>query len=303
MQQQAFMTIVLILATCVVSYQAFTNYSLRARFRFNVGAIQRDREWYRIFTSGFLHAGWGHLLVNMISLYFAGRSLEFRYGLLFGSGPLMLLLVYFGSMLGGGLLAWFLHRRDPGYSAVGASGAVSGLLFALAVTFPNESVRLFFILPIPFWLFAILFIAYSLFGMRANMDNIGHEAHLGGAITGILFACLLTPAIISQSWWLILLLLAPSVFLIYMIHKDPTFLSNPRFNFNFNRGGATHENRAKPKGLGRSTRTEMQWELDRLLDKISRKGLNGLSKEERARLEELRAKLHDSGGGHRAPRQ
>lgn len=151
--------------------------------------IARGGRWTQLFTSGFLHADFTHLLFNMITLYYFGPPLE---GVLGGT---RFLIVYFGSMLAGSLLSLLRHRDDPHYRAVGASGAISGVLFGFILFAPMSKIFLFLIpIGIPAVIFAVGYVAISVFGMKTRMGRIGHDAHLGGALGGALLTILLYPA-------------------------------------------------------------------------------------------------------------
>ena len=112
-------------------------------------------------------------------------------------------------MVGGNLLALFFHRNNPIYSAVGASGGVSGVLFASIVILPKMMLGIFFVIPMPAWLFAILYLGYSVYGVQKQLGNIGHEAHLGGAVVGLVAPIIFYPEIFSQNQWYILGMMVP----------------------------------------------------------------------------------------------
>ncbi|MFP4282327.1 MAG: rhomboid family intramembrane serine protease [Opitutales bacterium] len=184
----ALTTYVLIAATVITSLMAFSNPAWLQEYVLDVQAVRRG-EHVRLLTSGFLHADGAHLAVNMFSLFFFGALLE-RV-----AGPAVLLAVYFGAIVGGGLLALVLHRKED-YRALGASGGVCGVIFAAIFFAPGTAVFIFPIpVPIPSWLYAILFVAYSVYGAKVQRDNVGHDAHLGGALVGLGIATLFAPAI------------------------------------------------------------------------------------------------------------
>lgn len=289
------LTLLLIIANVLLSYQAFSNFALRERFKLRVANLNGG-EWYRLFTSGFIHVSWNHLLFNMLSLYFIGSAMENIYASESRSPILWYLVLYFGSMAAGGGLAWLMKRREPMYSSVGASGAISGLLFALAITYPFA--KIFFIIPL--WFYAIGFMIYSLYGIRAQRDNIGHEAHLGGSLFGILIACLITPAIVPQYWYLILALTLPPASFIYLSVYHPLAILDPRRFFRIASKGVNPSRQSGPRvvhvrqdkpSVSIPTHRELQDELDGLLEKVGKKGLDGLSKKERNRLDELSGML------------
>ncbi len=150
----------------------------------------------RLFTAGFVHGGMTHLAFNMITLFFFGPPLESLLG------PGRFLVLYFGSELAANALSVFMHRRNPNYAAVGASGAISGVVFAFCLFAPLAKLYIFFAIPMPAILFAVLYVAGSIYAMRQGREagqaggGIAHEAHLGGAIGGLLLTILLEPAAI-----------------------------------------------------------------------------------------------------------
>ncbi len=189
-------TVALLFANLVLSGYALTTAGQLDRMAFNVGRILQHREYYRLFTSGFVHAGAFHFLFNMITLYFFGPRMEWALG---WAGFLAL---YFASLLGGSLLSLYAKRGQPGYSAVGASGAISGVIFGFCLFWPMAKIYIFFIpIGIPAFVFAGLFLVLSLYFMDAPGSQrtglIAHEAHLGGALTGLVVTILLEPRAIE----------------------------------------------------------------------------------------------------------
>jgi len=182
----------LLLANVLVSgYALFQDQSLIDRLSFKPRRILDQREYYRLITGGFVHAGLGHLLFNMITLYFFGPYLEITLG----SGRFF--LVYFGSELSAHGLTLWLQRNNPNYSAVGASGAISGIVFAFCLFNPFSQIGLFFAIWIPAWAFALGFVAVSIIAMQkqkaGTVGGLAHEAHLGGALGGLLITIALAP--------------------------------------------------------------------------------------------------------------
>ncbi len=190
---------IILTVTVAASILGFTNKEVYRANVFSIESITRDRQFYRLFTSNFFHADVIHLLFNMTSFYFFAGPVEKTFG------TQTLGIIYFGSALGGDIIALILQRRNPLYSAVGASGAVCGIIFASIFLVPGGSVIVFPLpIPIPAWLYAIIFILASLYGIRAQIDNIGHEFHLGGAIIGTAITGMLYPeALLSQRLLLI----------------------------------------------------------------------------------------------------
>lgn len=200
----------LIGATVLFSIQGFNSRSFFDRYMLRVGSVLNGKEYIRMVSSGFLHADWMHLLFNMMTLYFFGPEV------IFITGPIYFAIIYFGSLLFGNLISVYFNRSNWMYSAIGASGAVSGVIFAAIILVPEMSL---FILPIPFpipgWAFGIGFVLFSIYGMKKQIGNIGHSAHLGGGISGIIITILLIPSVLRSSWLIIILILIPFVILMY----------------------------------------------------------------------------------------
>ena len=184
-------TLILLLVNVLVSgYALLQDDSLIDRLGFRPVRIREQGEWYRFITAGFVHAGMAHLAFNLITLYFFGPLLEMVLG------PLNFIVLYFGSELAAHALTYWFHRGNEDYNAVGASGAISGIVFAFCLFAPFEKLYLFFAVPIPAILFAIGFVAVSIYAMnktRGRMGGIAHEAHLGGALGGVVLTILLEP--------------------------------------------------------------------------------------------------------------
>ncbi|TFG39956.1 MAG: rhomboid family intramembrane serine protease [Syntrophobacterales bacterium] len=212
----ASVTVLTVVATGIVSVLGFRDRRIVEAYRFDTAAVLGKGHYYRLFTAGLLHADWPHLLFNMFSLYSFARYIE-----LFFSGHTFL-LIYGASILGGNLLALLLHRNHS-YRALGASGGVCGIIFASIFLLPGGGVRIFPIpLSIPSWLFAILFIIGSYAGMRSGKGNIGHDAHLGGAIIGLLVTTALYPRIVLLSPLLYAAVMGLSVLLMLYSYRRRT---------------------------------------------------------------------------------
>ncbi|MBN1632743.1 MAG: rhomboid family intramembrane serine protease [Ignavibacteria bacterium] len=156
--------------------------------------IVKENKYYQLLTSAFLHADYIHLLFNMFTLFSFGMFLEKFYMVNYGTltGSIFFIAIYFISLFSGSLLTLIFHYRNPDYVAVGASGAVSGVIFSFITFFPTAQVGVFFI-PMPAFIFAAIYITVSIFGMKKNFGNIGHEAHLGGAFGGFISTLILIP--------------------------------------------------------------------------------------------------------------
>ncbi len=265
-------TYLIILGTCVFSYLGFKSRAVEEKYIFNPESILAWKEYHRLVTSGFLHSGWNHLLLNMLSLYWFGGPIESEFG------KVNFLLVYFGAIIGGNLLSLYVHRHHE-YLAYGASGGVCGVVFANILMFPGRS---FLMYPIPIWvpgwLYGIGFMILSFYAMRANKGNIGHDAHLGGAIVGFLIATALHPEYVTYRPWVFIGILVTSVLILIYLWVNPMLL--PTFAF-LSRGIRTSR-RVKPKGEN--------LQIDLILDKIANKGMDSLTSEEKRALSEVSGK-------------
>lgn len=195
-------TITLLFANVAISLWAFYgNPVYMEKFSEWPYQIVHEKKYYQIITSAFLHANFMHLFFNMFALYSFGSVLERSFVASFGSfdGSLYFFLIYFISLFFGSLLTVVFHYNNPQYVAVGASGAVSGIVFSYIIFYPTSMLLVFFI-PMPAYLFAFLWIGFSVYGMKSKLGNIGHEAHLGGAIAGFVSTLIL----IDGAWEVLL---------------------------------------------------------------------------------------------------
>ena len=272
MEVSGIITLLIIVSTCIISYRGFKDSNFFARYEFEVEKILLYKDYKRLVTAAFIHVGWQHLIFNMVALFF------FSFGLESAMGPVKLLLLYFISEVGGNLLALLIHRNNPSYSSVGASGAINGIIFASIILFP--SIHIFFL---PGWLFGLIYILYSVYGIRSQKDNIGHESHLGGALAGMLAAICFYPSIVSQNLVTIVLLVVPIIAFMIIIVKKPQLLFVDSLWFK-NQYNYTVDDRYNLHKIN------TQQEVDRILDKISKKGLNSLSRKEREVLEDYSKK-------------
>ena len=267
---------VLIIINVAFSYKGFTNGLFFDGYKFEVDKILVNKDYKRLVTSGFLHVSWTHLIFNMISLYAFSGLLESQIG----GGKF--LLVYFASLIGGDLLSLFVHRNHGDYNAVGASGAVSGIIFASIALFPGMGVG-FFGLPfsIPSWLYGILYILYSIYGIKSSKDNIGHDAHLGGALVGMTVALLLQPIAFLDNYLTILVIAVPTITFIYLIITRPQILLVDNFYFK------NHKNYYSVDHKYNEEKVTKQKEIDKILDKINKKGIESLSSKEKEKLKQF----------------
>lgn len=272
MGNAAVITILLIVANVLFSWKGFKNSAFFDSYKFEIDPILVHKDYKRMITSGFLHANWLHLIMNMYVLFSFGSILEMILG-----WPVYL-IIYFASLIGGNLLALFVHRHHSDYNAIGASGAVSGVVFATIALFPNMNV--FFL---PGWLFAIIYVGASIYGIKTKKGNIGHDAHLGGALIGMIVAILFNPQILLINYIPILLITIPAIVFIVLIASKPHILIIDGIG------------KSKTSDIEKYTidqrfnadKNQQQQEIDRILDKINRKGANSLTEKEKETLKEF----------------
>jgi membrane associated rhomboid family serine protease len=199
----------IIVANALISYKGFNDLAFFRKYEFHVGSI-RSGEQIRMLSSGFLHADIMHLAFNMLTLWF------FAPVVIQWMGTFSFVLIYFGSLIFGSLLTMLFHKNDYSYRAVGASGAVTGVLYSAILLQPDMMLGIFFVIPMPAYLFGILYLLYSIYGMRAKNDNIGHTAHFGGAIGGYLITLIKEPSLIVDHSLMVILLAIPILILFVM---------------------------------------------------------------------------------------
>jgi len=268
--------LILIIANVILSYKGFNDSHFFNRLKFNASQVLINKDYKRLLTSGFLHTNWTHLIFNMLSLYAFSGLLEYQIK------EFPFLLIYFVSLVGGNLLALFIHRNHGEYSAVGASGAVCGVIFASIALFPGIGISFIFLpFSIPSWLYGLLYICYSIYGIKSKRDNIGHEAHLGGALAGMLIAVMLRPNSLIENYLPILASSLPAIVFIYLIVTKPHILLIDNYFSNPSKSYYNIDHRYNERKVNR------QKELDDLLDKISARGIDSLSAKEKKKLEEF----------------
>ncbi|MFT6369579.1 MAG: membrane associated rhomboid family serine protease [Maribacter sp.] len=200
-------TMAIIAANVIVSLKGFNDTYFFDRYKFGIGAIKAGQK-ERMLTSGFLHVDISHLFFNMFTLYF------FADVVIGGFGSVKFLIIYFISLVGGSLLALFFHKDEPYYSAVGASGAVTGILYAAILLEPEMQLGIMFIpIPLPAYILGIGYLLYSIYGMKSRLGNIGHTAHFGGAVGGYLSTIIFMPSLLVTDTFMMVILALPIILL------------------------------------------------------------------------------------------
>jgi membrane associated rhomboid family serine protease len=202
-------TTIIIVLTSIISFLAFNNPRLMNALIFWPPAVSMRHQYYRFVTCGFVHADIMHLAFNMITLYFFGKVLEVYYMGDLGLQQYYYVILYFSALIVANIPSYLKHRDDYNYRSLGASGAVCAVLFAFILLRPWAPIILF-VIKMPAIIYALLFLGYSIYMSRRGGDNVNHDAHLWGALFGILFTIAVRPSVIGS-----------------FINE----LSQPRFNF------------------------------------------------------------------------
>ena len=206
-------TLIIIAINVITSFKGFKDRSFFEQYKFNVGGVKRG-EKLRLLISGFLHVDLQHLLFNMFTLYF------FADIVLASVGPVNFFLIYFGSLICGNFLSYYFNQKEFLYSAVGASGAVTGILYSAILLYPGMKLYLYFIpIPVPSYIVGVGYMLYSIYGMKSRTGNIGHDAHFGGAIGGYVLTLLIIPQVLKTHLWMVILLAIP-ILILFLMHKN-----------------------------------------------------------------------------------
>ncbi len=192
-------TVLLIAITVTISFYIFSHPGLQARLMMNPYNISHNHQYYRFLTSGFIHINHVHLLMNMISFYFLGTAVEQVFIYLFGSsGTVYYVALYLMAIAASDIPTYFKQKNNPGYNSLGASGGVAAVVFAFILFQPMQYICLFFALCMPGFILGTLYIAYSWYQGKKSRDNINHDAHLFGALFGLLFCVVIYPASVGN---------------------------------------------------------------------------------------------------------
>ena len=268
-------TLIIAALTALATYHGLNHRELQEKWMLEPEGVLARKEWWRLITSGFVHANWLHFLLNLLGFAMFAQMLEQVYG------PVLLCVVYFGAIVGGNVLALWVHRRED-YRAVGASGGVCGLMFASILLFPGMALNEFLILPVPGWVYAITFMVCSYHFLKAEADNIGHDAHMGGAIVGLLLAALMQPDLARRQWPELTVLLVVSAVILWWLLRVPYGKGSlVKVSTRSDAGGLRHREYEHNR-----ERVAQARRVDAILDKISRSGLGALTEAERRVLEE-----------------
>jgi membrane associated rhomboid family serine protease len=275
MTETGIIGLILIIANIAFSYKGFINDAFFDGYKFEIDRILINKDYKRLITSGFLHVGWVHLIFNMLSLYAFSELIESSLG------GLKFSIIYFTSLVGGNLLSLLVHRNHGDYNSVGASGAVCGIIFASIALFPGMGIG-FFGIPysIPSWLYGALYVLYSIYGIKSQKDNIGHEAHLGGALIGMTVALIMVPAALAENYCTILIIAIPTIAFIYLIATRPHILLVDNFYFKKQKKYYSIDHKYNEE------KNNTQKEIDKILDKISDKGMDSLSTKDKEKLKQ-----------------
>jgi membrane associated rhomboid family serine protease len=188
----SFLTLAIVAVTCIVSWIAFKDGKLLQRLLLWPPAVEKKHEYWRLLSYGLVHADFQHLLFNMITLFFFGRAMEGLYAIHLGAFGF--LWFYLGGLLVSILPTYLKNRHNANYRSLGASGAVSAVLFAFILLSP-WSMIIVFVIPVPAIVYGVLYVGYSIWMDRQGRDNVNHSAHLWGAGYGILFTLMMEPRV------------------------------------------------------------------------------------------------------------
>lgn len=186
--------------TIATSIYAFSNPTILGKMMLNPYSIHRDKsKWFTIFTSGIVHADWMHLIFNMMTFYYFGFALEIIFVQASGDiGHLYFSVLYLVSLVLSDIPTIIQHKNNPNYFSLGASGAISAVLFSFILFYPKTELRIFFAIPMPAYFFAVIYVGYCIWASKKANDNINHDAHLFGALAGVIITLVFYPWILKH---------------------------------------------------------------------------------------------------------
>ena len=193
-------TIIIIILTALLSYISWQNPDRQRKWLFNPYSIKKQKEYLRFITSGFIHANSAHLIFNMIALYFFGRNVEYVFSIRFGvEGTILFIVFYILGIIISDIPSYIKYKDLPAYNSLGASGGVSAIVFSSIMFFPLDPIYIMFIpIGIPGFILGALYIIYSYYQGKRMGDNINHDAHLWGALFGVVFTIILVPDVVPS---------------------------------------------------------------------------------------------------------
>ncbi|MEP7107232.1 MAG: rhomboid family intramembrane serine protease [Ferruginibacter sp.] len=267
-------TLILIIANIFCSVQGLNDHPSFERYNFEIDKTVLQKDYKRLVTSGFFHVSWIHLIVNLTSLCFFSGGLELHLG------GAKYMLIYFASLVGGNLFAMFIHRHHGYYNTAGATGAITGIIFATIVLFPGFEIGFLGIhFSIPGWFYGFLYVLFSIYGVKSKRDNIGHDANLAGGLAGLIIVLLMEPASIANNYLVILAVTIPTMFFIFIIINRPRFLLINDKVFKHRKKNYMIEHTPLAEKL------DHQQEIDLILEKIHQSGIGSLSQTEKEKLD------------------
>lgn len=191
-----YLTFIIVAITCLVSFVAFSNAQITSKFLFNAALIHQRKEWWRMITSGFIHGDFIHLFINMFVLFSFGQAVEYCYFISFGSrATFMFILLYLSSIPAANLISYYKHKHDISFNSVGASGAVSAVVFVSILYDPFRNIYLYGLIGLPGIVLGGAYLLYSYYMANKQSDRINHDAHFWGAVYGIAFTTVFNPKI------------------------------------------------------------------------------------------------------------
>ncbi|MEJ7586414.1 MAG: rhomboid family intramembrane serine protease [Ferruginibacter sp.] len=268
-------TLIFIIANIFCSLQGLSDRSSFERNNFDIDKIYFQKDYKRLVTSSFFHVSGIHLILNMATLCFFSGGIELQLG------EAKYLFIYFASLVGGNLFSLFIYRNRRDYTAaVGASGGVSGIIFATIVLYPGFEIGFLGThFPIPAWFYGFMYVLFSIYGIKSKKDNIGHEAYLAGGLAGLIIAVVMQPSILATNYLTILAVAIPTVFFIFIT------VTMPRFIMIGNKYFDDKKNSSKTKLAFYAEGVDHEQEIDFILEKIHQNGIESLTNLEKEKLD------------------